>query len=215
MKRFFSSDTPLFRIMSLLMELAELNVLFLLTSLPIITIGAAYSAMLSSALEIYTESSLFSARYYLQKFRHALKPAVIIWPIGLVIELLLLHNALFCSQTFLGWQKILSCGGYMVLFVWVGGVMQLLFFFLSRTEKWNRAYLKDCALLSLAKIPVVLLMLLLVLSPLTALLMPVGTLLSLLPIILLFWFSCPAYVCVVILKRILKPLYPAFFSTEL
>ena len=48
MKRFFGTDSPLFRFMTILLELAEINLLFLLCSIPIVTIGAAYSAMLHS-----------------------------------------------------------------------------------------------------------------------------------------------------------------------
>ena len=50
MKRFFGTDSPSFRFMTILLELAEINLLFLLCSIPIVTIGAAYSAMLHLSL---------------------------------------------------------------------------------------------------------------------------------------------------------------------
>ena len=38
MKRFFGTDSPLFRFMTILLELAEINLLFILCSLPVVTL---------------------------------------------------------------------------------------------------------------------------------------------------------------------------------
>ena len=48
MKRFFGTDSPLFRFMTILLELAEINLLFILCSLPVVTMGASYVAMTDS-----------------------------------------------------------------------------------------------------------------------------------------------------------------------
>lgn len=67
MKRFFGTDSPSFRFMTILLELAEINLLFLLCSIPIVTIGAAYSAMLHSlyGMHKYGEGC-FSVKMFLE-----------------------------------------------------------------------------------------------------------------------------------------------------
>ena len=70
MKRFFGTDSPSFRFMTILLELAEINLLFLLCSIPIVTIGAAYSAMLHSlyGMHKYGEGC-FSVKMFFRVFR--------------------------------------------------------------------------------------------------------------------------------------------------
>ena len=45
-------------------------------------------------------------------------------------------------------------------------------------------------------------------------LFPVSMMLRLLPLVILFWIVCPAYVCVGIHMRVLKPLFPELFDFE-
>lgn len=45
MKRFFGMNSGVFKFMGVLLELAEIGILFLICSIPIVTIGASYAAM--------------------------------------------------------------------------------------------------------------------------------------------------------------------------
>ena len=90
--------------------------------------------------------------------------------------------------------------------------MQYLSIFVALSEKWNRDFLKNSFLLTLAKFPVVILTSLLSMSVFIVALFPVSMMLRLLPLVILFWIVCPAYVCVGILMRVLKPLFPELFD---
>ena len=70
MKRLFGQDSALFRFLQILMNLAIMNVLFLLTSIPVITMGAAYTALLSCVFDLLMEEGEFSAKFYYKNFRH-------------------------------------------------------------------------------------------------------------------------------------------------
>lgn len=212
LKRFFKSDAPLFKIMSGLMELAECNVLFLLCSLPVVTMGAAYTALSACCFDIAREEGRFSVSFFFRTFWRALRPSLPVWIIGAVLEALLFCNIFFSLSHFSGWVQLAACGIYIVLFLWTGGVLHFLFAFLARTEEWKKYYLKNSMLLSAAKFPMVIVIELLTLSPLTLFMMPGAFLLRMLPLIFLFWFSCPAYACSLILARILKPLFPELFK---
>ena len=161
MKRFFGTDSPLFRFMTILLELAEINLLFILCSLPVVTMGASYAAMTDSMNEMHVHGEgCFSAKRFFQVFKKSLKPMI---PIGTVI---------------------------------LSGIFQYSAFIAAKTEKWNKDELKNSFLLALAKFPLVILTTLLTASVLSVLMMSVSLMLRMLPLILLFWFSCPAYVCV-------------------
>ena len=202
MKRFFGTDSPSFRFMTILLELAEINLLFLLCSIPIVTIGAAYSAMLHSlyGMHKYGEGCF------------SVKPLIPAWCVIVICYILLGCNINYIINNTQGMIRFIGCGVYIVLLLFVSGIMQYLSIFVALSEKWNRDFLKNSFLLTLAKFPVVILTSLLSMSVFIVALFPVSMMLRLLPLVILFWIVCPAYVCVGIHMRVLKPLFPELFD---
>lgn len=213
MKRFFGTDSPSFRFMTILLELAEINLLFLLCSIPIVTIGAAYSAMLHSlyGMHKYGEGC-FSVKMFFRVFRRSLKPLIPAWCVIVICYILLGCNINYIINNTQGMIRFIGCGVYIVLLLFVSGIMQYLSIFVALSEKWNRDFLKNSFLLTLAKFPVVILTSLLSMSVFIVALFPVSMMLRLLPLVILFWIVCPAYVCVGIYMRVLKPLFPELFD---
>ena len=71
MKRFLGTDSPLFRFMTSLLELAEINLLFILCSLSVVTMGASYAAMTDSMNEMHVHGEgCFSAKRFFQVFKN-------------------------------------------------------------------------------------------------------------------------------------------------
>ena len=213
MKRFFGTDSPSFRFMTILLERAEINLLFLLCSIPIVTIGAAYSAMLHSlyGMHKYGEGC-FSVKMFFRVFRRSLKPLIPAWCVIVICYILLGCNINYIINNTQGMIRFIGCGVYIVLLLFVSGIMQYLSIFVALSEKWNRDFLKNSFLLTLAKFPVVILTSLLSMSVFIVALFPVSMMLRLLPLVILFWIVCPAYVCVGIQMRVLKPLFPELFD---
>ena len=203
MKRFFGTDSPSFRFMTILLELAEINLLFLLCSIPIVTIGAAYSAMLHSlyGMHKYGEGC-FSVKMFFRVFRRSLKPLIPAWCVIVICYILLGCNINYIINNTQGMIRFIGCGVYIVLLLFVSGIMQYLSIFVALSEKWNRDFLKNSFLLTLAKFPVVILTSLLSMSVFIVALFPVSMMLRLLPLVILFWIVCPAYVCVGIHMRV-------------
>ena len=215
MKRFFGTDSPLFRFMTILLELAEINLLFILCALPVVTMGASYAAMTDSMNEMHVHGEgCFSAKRFFQELKKSLKPMIPIGTVILVCCVGLGFNVNYVLKTMEGTGRILFCGIYVVLFLILSGIFQYSAFIAAKTEKWNKDELKNSFLLALAKFPLVILTTLLTASVLSVLMMSVSLMLRMLPLILLFWFSCPAYVCVGLHRRALKPLLPELFSEE-
>ena len=215
MKRIFGPDSKLFSIMTMLMELAEINVMFLLCSLPIVTMGAAASSMYESLwlMQKYGEGG-FSAKHFLSTFRRTLKRAAPVGCVGLLAIVLLINNLVYVAASAEGMTRLAFSAIYLILFVLIGGMLQICLFSISMAEDWNRDYVKDSFLLAVARYPYVLVNVALTASPLVILMMPGATLLRLLPLILLFWIACPAYVCVSLMVKILRPQYAVWFDKE-
>lgn len=184
MKRFFGTDSPSFRFMTILLELAEINLLFLLCSIPIVTIGAAYSAMLHSlyGMHKYGEGC-FSVKMFFRVFRRSLKPLIPAWCVIVICYILLGCNINYIINNTQGMIRFIGCGVYIVLLLFVSGIMQYLSIFVALSEKWNRDFLKNSFLLTLAKFPVVILTSLLSMSVFIVALFPVSMMLRLLPLV--------------------------------
>lgn len=86
MKKFFSDSNPLVRGLSKLADLMWLNALFIVTSLPIITIGASVTALYYETMRIIAGEESYITRDYFRAFKENFKQATIIW---LVFALLL------------------------------------------------------------------------------------------------------------------------------
>lgn len=213
MKKIFGPDSGLFRFLQMLMNLAVMNVLFLLTSIPIVTTGAAYTALLSCVFDLLLEEGEFSAKFFLKKFREVWRPASLIGTISLIVLAVLGHHAalFFFSDSSL---RLIGTGLYIALFIWVFGLMMYQFAMLSRGSAWKKEMLRDGALLALAKFPVYIAVLVLMASPLMIVMMPASSLISMLPLVLLFWVSCPAMAGGWMMRRFLEKIYPELFRKK-
>lgn len=198
--------------MTVLLELAEINVLFIICSLPVITAGAAYTAMLQSLYELNTKGEgCFSARRFLRTVVMTFKKTVLWWCGGLLFEVILIYGMLYWQSVLQGSVRVVMCGVYGVACILIFGFLQHFFFFLALTERSDRIVWKNCFLLTLAKFPLVLIRGALTASLLLVFAMNAAMFLRMLPLILLYWISCPAYACVILLMKELKPLFPELF----
>lgn len=98
MSNFFNMDNGLFRALGKLADLMLLNILFLVCSLPIFTIGASFTAMYYVTLKLAENEEGYIARGFLKSFKQNFKQATIIWlillffGIVLVLDLLILQG---------------------------------------------------------------------------------------------------------------------------
>lgn len=84
--KFFSADGALYKFISRLWDMIKLNFLWMLFSLPIVTMGAATVAVYSVTLKMVDESEGYVARQFIKAFKENWKQGI---PLGLI--------ALFCS----------------------------------------------------------------------------------------------------------------------
>lgn len=94
MKSFFHPDSKLFQILNTFADLVLLNILTLICSMPIFTIGAATTALYFSVEKLQRkEGSLF--RSYIQSFKQNFLQATVLWIILLVVGVAIYFGLIF------------------------------------------------------------------------------------------------------------------------
>ncbi len=159
MRNIFNFDGPLFVFLSKMADLALLNLLFILCSLPIFTIGASMTAMCYVTLRMQEGHDGYVFKSFFKSFKENFIQATLIWLIMLVI-------AVFLAIDFYIARGI---GGIMYtvmsVFVLAAAVVWLLEFFhvftvLARFENKLGATMKNGLLVAFGNAPRAFLMLL-------------------------------------------------------
>lgn len=89
MNNFFGENGMLYRSVTKMTSLVLLNVLFLLTCIPIVTIGAAISSLYTMTLQMCRNEESYILKSYLKAFRQNFKKATEIWTLFLIGILIL------------------------------------------------------------------------------------------------------------------------------
>lgn len=92
MGRFFSHDSKAIRFLNWLSDLMILNVLTILCSIPIFTIGAAVTALYDSIWRLQENEEIKTVHNYFEAFKSNFKKATIQWLIFLPIGVVLIFN---------------------------------------------------------------------------------------------------------------------------
>lgn len=98
MKGMFSMDSPLMGFLTKVADLIIINLLFIFVSIPIITIGAGYSAMYSVLMKLVKDEEGVISKQFFAAFKENFKQATIVWvplmliSIGLIYDYIVVRN---------------------------------------------------------------------------------------------------------------------------
>ena len=92
--RFFSVDNPVWRFMRKIGYLWILNILWLVTSIPVITIGASTTALIFACMKLHDDEGYPTVNYF-QSFKENFRQATVIWLIYLAAGALLIWGLIF------------------------------------------------------------------------------------------------------------------------
>ncbi len=106
MERFFNMENPIFQFLSRLADILLLNIIFLITCIPVVTIGAAWTALSYMTLKMVRNEESYIVRGYFKSFKQNFKQSTIMWLIVLVFLFLLfldfqILNAMETASSFL------------------------------------------------------------------------------------------------------------------
>ena len=84
MSSFFNMDSPIMRFLGRLADVMILNIVFLITCLPVVTIGAAWTSLSYVTLKMSRDEESYIVKSYFKAFRQNFRQATAIWGIALV-----------------------------------------------------------------------------------------------------------------------------------
>lgn len=149
---FFSKKSPATRFLTSLANLIIVNLLFIITSIPIFTIGASLCGLYTITFEILNNEEVILVREYFRAFKECFVRATLLWVPILLID------------TFLSWEVLLVLGGlegttgYMlipIILVMIISLFIIVYAFplLARFENTLKQTLKNSFLMGLGNLP--------------------------------------------------------------
>lgn len=208
MQALFSPDSKFMRAMSRIGDLLLLNFFFLITSIPIITIGASATALYTVCFRFGTDREEGLIRSYFRAFGDNFKQGSVLWLI-----------VLLCGSTSaINTYAFYSMAGpiryafllFALLFVLVLLIAGCLFPLLSQFSNDNRSTFRNALILSLGYLPRSVLIAALNVFPFVWMLLDFYTFLQAGFIWAALYFSTAAYANTLLLKKVFAP-----YMTEL
>ena len=198
----FDIDGPLMRGMTDIMHLFELNVLTLILSIPVVTAGAAVTAMHFCLIQIHEgkEGKVFST--YWKQFKGNLRSVTPLWLVLLVPGILLFLDYRMVLVT-----KILPRGFLVPLIVGVFLLAAVSVFAIPLSAKFYfpvRAALHNSVILAVAQFPRTIAMI----AIYFVCIFLFTQVSSLLPLFVAVGISLPSYLCVFLYWPVLKKMIP-------
>lgn len=183
MRNLFNLDNPFIQFLSRLSDLMVLNALFIVCSLPIVTIGASACALIRVCQDITYDSDSHLVRSFFRAFKSNFKQATIVWLLIVVVTASLICDVLlimaYCDGAIATILYILLG----VLAFLVAGVCAYLFPLIVRYSNTLRNHFNNALILSIVKLPRTFLLVLMELLPLVLLIVSVGVFVQ----TLIFW----------------------------
>ncbi len=203
MQSLFAPDSKFMQAMSRLWDLVMLNILFLLTSLPIFTMGAASAALYTVCFRMDTDREEGLYRTYFSAFRQNFRQGTLLFLLFFIVIAAMLFNiALFSMQ-----PGILHFFTYLFLLLLVVAALMYscAFPLLSLFNNDNKTTLKNALALSVGYLPRFFLAAVLNCFPLVLFLMNLYTFLHMAFLWVFLYFSAAAYLNSRILNKVFLP----------
>ncbi len=190
------------RILELISDLFVLNLLTLLTSLPLVTAGASFTAMHTILIRLARNEEGYVAKSYLIAFRRNFKDSTLTWLIVLAIALPAAGEliAYRIDRSIFPAPLVVIAAAVLLLLLMI---LQFLFPLEAYFDNTITGTLRNAMALTAAKFPRVILMTLIWCLPIAMLYS--GSLI-LLPLLVLFGYAVPGYLCEKIYDGILLSL---------
>lgn len=158
MRSFFNMDGPVFVFLSKAADLMILNILFILCCIPVITIGASFTAMSYVTLKMKEGAEGYIWKSFLHAFKQNFRQATVIWLILLLIGAVLGVDLWILIQNHQGPMQIML---YVVIAGCVLWLVEVMYVFpvLARFYNTIPETIKNGMLLAFANAPKTILML--------------------------------------------------------
>ena len=147
----FSPDSKFMTVVSRFADLLLLNLVFLLTCLPVFTIGAAVTALYTMCFRLMREEYSRLLRSYFSAFKSNFRQATCIW----LLLLLIVCPALFYFYVLFSMDSLLRYFGFLFILISLLAAMTASYVFpwISQFENTTGQALKNALILSISHLP--------------------------------------------------------------
>lgn len=158
----FGVESGLMRAVSKFTDCIILSVMFIISCIPIITIGTASSALYHTAFKVLRQDRGYIVRDYIDTFRENFKKTTLVWLVTLVIGVVIVLDIYVVSiyvptDSPLAIFSVIFMAAFILWFVWIS----YLFPYMSRFENTGKQSMKNAILMAIAHLPSTVLMLIL------------------------------------------------------
>ena len=169
MKDFLNYDGYLMKVLTRVMYIVSLNLLFLLASIPVFTIGASGTAMYTVLFHYLKNDEPDIIRDFFRAFRENFKKATFVWMVMLVALASLVMNFYYLYRSQISLAEMIRILLNFVLILWM--VMWVyLFPIIAYFDNSIKGYVIFAVGLSLAKLPCTVILILIQTIPILAVL---------------------------------------------
>lgn len=203
MGQIFNLDNPVWNFMSKVADLVILNILVIICSLPIVTAGAAWTALYFVTIRMVKKEEAYVIKDFIRSFKGNFKQATIIWLMALVAIAVFTGDIIIYrmmpQQIPMALILVIVVLAYLVL-----GTIFYVFPLLSRFYNTIWGTIRNAFLVSIVNIPYTILFVILAVVPIMLWVFVA----ELTPFFLLFGFSAPAYVASIYWTKIFRKFEP-------
>ncbi len=133
MRGIFGSDSKLMKVLGKIFDIGYLSLVFLVSCLPVVTIGAAFTALYYTTVKVIRRDRGYVFQEYMRSFKLNFVPATIIWIIQAVLTFIMIYN--YYSVVGPDGENVgFLAGAYIVMGVLIYGICCFAYPVLSRFD---------------------------------------------------------------------------------
>ena len=200
----FNLDNSVWSFMGKVADLVILNIMAIICSIPIFTIGATWTAVYFVTIRIVRKEEGYVIRDFFRSFKENFKQATIIWLIVLMIGAIILADILIYRMMPDKIPQMIMIVAMIFAFLLLETTVYV-FPLLSRFHNTIGNTIKNAFILSVANIPYTILFIILLILPFILM----DFVIEAAPLILALGLSLPAYISSMMFVRIFRKLEPS------
>lgn len=208
--KFLSLDSPFIKIMEKVANLMWLNFLTLVLCIPIVTAGAAFTALHYMSLKIVRNEDTYITRGYFKSFKQNFRQATIIWLIFLFIAAMIAGDIYILLTTKTQFHSILQ-GATLLVSVLVIFTATFVFPLQAKFENTIKNTIKNAFIISILHFPKTLTMIVMNILPWLLLV----SFFDMLPFVILFGFSVPAWAAALLYNKFFQQMEDRILASTL
>lgn len=209
--KFFDIDGPLMQLLTKIADLMILNFLTILCCLPIVTAGAAITALHYQVIKMIRNEDTYVVRGYFKAFKENLKQATIVWLLLIVAVVFIIFDYMVIGLSEEGgiayWYGVVI-GAFAIFIAFTAAMV---FPIMAKFSNTTIRTIKNAMAISVLKFPRTILMLIMYAIPILI----VMFVFPLIPVVLMFGFSAPAYGSAALYNKFFLKLEEQILETQI